>query len=77
VSILSAKFWDAPVQPINLKIYAAYYNTEIRISGLAHVRFEIDGILLETLFVVTDAIDECLLRIRFLLENHCFWDLTL
>jgi hypothetical protein len=47
MSILPAKFCDAPVQPTNLKIYAAN-NTEIRISGLAHVRFKIDGILLET-----------------------------
>jgi hypothetical protein len=47
------------VQPANLKIYVAN-NTEVRISGLAHVRFKIGGVLLETQFVVTDAVDECL-----------------
>jgi hypothetical protein len=25
-------------------------------------------------FVVTDAVDECLLGTKFLLENHCIWD---
>jgi hypothetical protein len=73
VSILLTMFCDAPVQPTNLKIYAANI-TEIQISGLAHVRFRIDGLLLETQFVVSDVVDECLLGTKFVVHNQCIWD---
>jgi len=63
---------NAEVKPVDYKLYAAN-NTEIAILGSLRLGFTVQGIPLCADLLVSDEVEEIMLGVDWLTENHCKW----
>ena len=64
---------NANLNPIDIKMYAAN-GTNIPVLGSVRISFTVGGIPVSTTFLVSEAVDEPMLGLDWLTENHCIWN---
>ena len=64
---------NANQNPIDIKMYAAN-GTNIPVLGSVRISFTACGIPVSTTFLVSEAVDEPMLGLDWLTENHCIWN---
>jgi hypothetical protein len=66
---------DVSLDETSQRLFAAN-GTPVSLLGQTTIRIIVSGIFITVDVVVSDAIDELILGIPFLVQNHCFGDFT-
>ena len=64
---------NTPLATTTVRVYAAN-GTRIPVMGTVTLRFELAALPVHCRFLVSDAVDEPMLRIDWLTANDCHWD---